>query len=489
MQYEMLVSVVEELAVLLPGMRVRRVFEGAEGMHLLLHCPGRDLILLIAPERTMPRLYLVTKKPVAVTPPHSMVLYLRSHLSGATVRSVSIVNNDRVVQALFSNKDAEFRLMIELTGSQSNVVLADAASVIQAVYFPLPEVNDRKRPLLAGLTYAPPAARQPRPAMMPLQPENKEDAISSHRPSLMNDTQANRKAELFFEEQVSIATFEQQRNELSSVLAKALARVLRRSDALSAELALSGRAEEFRKAGDLILLNLACLERGREQAELASYDGTVLSVRLDPRYSPTRNAEQYFKKYKKAKSGRAIVLSRLAQAREEAGSLQELQSAVSEASDAATLARIRCDMDARGCRKAPQGAVKPLRAGEPPPFRRTVLRGWEIFVGKNAAGNDYLTTRLARPGDTWLHAEGMPGSHVLVRNPGNVPVPAEVLMKAASYAAFYSKGRGARKVPVTYTLASKVKKPSGAKPGMVVLSERQSVMAVPEELREPRGIG
>jgi len=182
MQYEMLVSVVEELAVLLPGMRVRRVFEGAEGMHLLLHCPGRDLILLIAPERTMPRLYLVTKKPVAVTPPHSMVLYLRSHLSGATVRSVSIVNNDRVVQALFSNKDAEFRLMIELTGSQSNVVLADAASVIQAVYFPLPEVNDRKRPLLAGLTYAPPHAGQPRPAMMPLQPENKEDAISCHRP-------------------------------------------------------------------------------------------------------------------------------------------------------------------------------------------------------------------------------------------------------------------------------------------------------------------
>jgi predicted ribosome quality control (RQC) complex YloA/Tae2 family protein len=102
-------------------------------------------------------------------------------------------------------------------------------------------------------------------------------------------------------------------------------------------------------------------------------------------------------------------------------------------------------------------------------------------VGKSASGNDHITTKLARPDDLWLHAEGMPGSHVLVRNPGRADIPQDVFMKAAALAAFYSKGRKAAKVPVTYARARFVKKPKGAKPGLVTLSKRNTVMAVPEE--------
>jgi predicted ribosome quality control (RQC) complex YloA/Tae2 family protein len=113
-------------------------------------------------------------------------------------------------------------------------------------------------------------------------------------------------------------------------------------------------------------------------------------------------------------------------------------------------------------------------------FRKIRYRGWEIVVGKSAAGNDHITTKLARANDLWLHAEGMPGSHVLVRNPDKREVPPEVLARAASLAAFYSKGRHAGKVPVTYTLARNVKKPRGAKPGLVTLSERKTIMAFPQ---------
>jgi predicted ribosome quality control (RQC) complex YloA/Tae2 family protein len=106
--------------------------------------------------------------------------------------------------------------------------------------------------------------------------------------------------------------------------------------------------------------------------------------------------------------------------------------------------------------------------------------GWIILVGKNAAGNDYLTQRVARPDDLWLHAEGMPGSHVLAQNPQRKEIPPVVLRKAAALAAYYSAGRNSAKVPVAYTTARFVKKPKGAKPGMVVLSSRRTVMVTPE---------
>jgi predicted ribosome quality control (RQC) complex YloA/Tae2 family protein len=462
MRYELLASVVAELAALLPGARVERVLQGANGIHLLLHRANRDLVLLIAPDRAMPRLHLVMKKPEAMTSPHAIVLYLRSHLSGAAVRGVAMVNNDRVVEILLSGRGTEYRLMVELTGSAANLVLVDAASVIKAVYFPVPVTDGRERPLLAGLTYVPPPTREPRFVTTAHQHKNTGATLAGRFPPVsLNDTQANRTAEVFFEERVLSGQLDVQRKELLRTLTKHLSRIVRRRVALSAELAVSSRAE---------------------QAALADYDGTVMSVRLDSRCSPTQNAEQYFKKYKKAKSGRTIVLARLTRTREEAESLQYLQAAVAAAQDADTLARFRVEMSVWGYLKAPQGTVKQGRTGDPPPYHRTVFCGWEIFIGRSAAGNDYLMTKLARPGDRWLHAEGMPGSHVLVRNPGGAPVPSEVLMKAASYAAFYSKERRAGKVSVTHTLAGNVSKPKGAKPGMVVLSERQSFMAIPEEL-------
>jgi predicted ribosome quality control (RQC) complex YloA/Tae2 family protein len=114
------------------------------------------------------------------------------------------------------------------------------------------------------------------------------------------------------------------------------------------------------------------------------------------------------------------------------------------------------------------------------PYRSIVHEGWTILVGKSAAGNDYITRKLARPDDLWLHAEGMPGSHVVIRNPDKRDIPQGVLRKAASLAAYHSKGRGSSKVPVAYTRAANVKKPKGAALGLVTLTGRKTIMAAPE---------
>ena len=115
-----------------------------------------------------------------------------------------------------------------------------------------------------------------------------------------------------------------------------------------------------------------------------------------------------------------------------------------------------------------------------PPFRTVEHEGWQILVGMSSAGNDYITMKLARPDDLWLHAEGLPGSHVVVRNPGKRDIPEGVLRRAASLAAYYSKGKGSAKVAVAYTPAALVKKPKGAAAGAVVLSGRKTMMAAPE---------
>lgn len=120
------------------------------------------------------------------------------------------------------------------------------------------------------------------------------------------------------------------------------------------------------------------------------------------------------------------------------------------------------------------------------PYRTIVVDGWEVLVGKGATENDYLTFRVAAKRDAWLHvAGGVPGSHVIVRNPQALSVPREVLERAAELAAWYSKARGARRVEVHVCRVADVSKPRGAPPGRVSITNfkklRVSPVPPPEE--------
>jgi predicted ribosome quality control (RQC) complex YloA/Tae2 family protein len=205
-----------------------------------------------------------------------------------------------------------------------------------------------------------------------------------------------------------------------------------------------------------------------------------VSVVLDPSRSPAENADKYFQRYKKAKAGLAVMRERFAEARDEAVFLTSVQEDLHTADDREGLLAIRSLLARRGYVKEGAGKVAGTRTVSAPPFRTVRHEGWDILVGKSAAGNDYITMKLARPDDLWLHAEGMSGSHVVVRNPGKRDIPDGVLRKAASLAAWYSKGKNSAKVPVAYTRAAYVKKPKGAAPGSVVLGSRKTMMAVPE---------
>jgi predicted ribosome quality control (RQC) complex YloA/Tae2 family protein len=470
--FHILSLVVEELDALLTNARVERVYQGSEGgLYCLLSRERKKFILLLSPDRALPRIHLVSVRPVAQNPPHGFILFLRSHVSGARVTGIRLVNQDRVVEIQFSRQGEEYHLLFELFGSSANLVLVDPSLKILAVYNPVPPTEEGARSLLPGLRYR-----------APEKPHN----AGFQRSALSSEFDAghspNRSVELYYEriiEQRHVATL---RIELSSRIRKDLAKTVRLINALSGDLHAADRVDEYRQAGDMVLAHLQELRTGMERADLTGYDGRTVSVILDPKRSPSGNAELYFKKYKKARKGRDIIAARLRQSVGQASYLKSLLNDIEQARDVDALLSIRSELVAKGRLEKKDIPFKRTRRGTAlPAIRRIMFNGWEILVGKSAAGNDHLTMKMARPDDLWLHAEGMPGSHVLVRNPNAVVIPDNVLVKAAALAAFYSKGRNAGKVPVTYTRAGLVKKPKGAKPGLVMLRERKSLMVKPQD--------
>ncbi|MCA9608792.1 MAG: DUF814 domain-containing protein [Myxococcales bacterium] len=115
------------------------------------------------------------------------------------------------------------------------------------------------------------------------------------------------------------------------------------------------------------------------------------------------------------------------------------------------------------------------------PYRTVELDGWEILVGRSAEDNDHLTFGVAKGRDLWLHvAGGMPGSHVVIKNPDNVEVPREIVERAAQLAAWYSKARGAPRVEVHVCRAADVSKPKGMPAGKVMIKKFKKLKVVPE---------
>jgi predicted ribosome quality control (RQC) complex YloA/Tae2 family protein len=481
MNYSILTQVVDELSRALPGAKVDRIYPTAQsGVCFVLHRPRKNLLLLLAADRALPRLHLLTAKPVAADTVSPFVLFLRSRLAGLRLAKVGIVNDDRVVTFTFHGQDDDYRLICELTGASANMLLTDQADTILSVLYPVPLSNENARLLMPGISYVPPEKKPPRGGRAADREAGGRTDGPSPVPAEGAEFPLNRGTEIFFEQRMRDRESSALQTRLRSLVRRSLAKAGRRVEALTRDRAHGERAEEYRTKGSLLLANLASVERKADSIRLNDYRGNLVDITLDPRLSPTRNADAYFKRYKKAKAGLGIIQDRLAQSRAEEAALHELLARVENASGIEDLRDVEHELARRGYSGGgSKKEVKEHAGVSLPGIRKFLFQGWEILVGRSAAGNDALTMKLARPEDLWLHAEGMPGSHVLVRNPGRGDVPPVVLARAASLAALYSKGKSAAKVPVLYTRAKYVRKPKGARPGAVTVSERKTIVAVP----------
>jgi predicted ribosome quality control (RQC) complex YloA/Tae2 family protein len=247
------------------------------------------------------------------------------------------------------------------------------------------------------------------------------------------------------------------------------------------------RAMEYERLGKLLMANLPSLQKGMKEVELEdvfSRDRLTVVIKLDPKLTPARNAEHYFDKAKKARAGMAEKLEYQDGVRERWEVLREFLDRVSDLQTYDQLAEFtagaRDQLKQLGYKGLPG---EPGEKREEAPFRTfTVSGGFQVWVGKNSENNDLLTLKYARPNDLWFHARGSSGSHVVLRaGTGKGEPSRRALEEAAGIAAFYSKMKTARNVPVAMTERKYVRKPRGAPAGTVTI-EREKLFFVNPKL-------
>ena len=241
------------------------------------------------------------------------------------------------------------------------------------------------------------------------------------------------------------------------------------------ELAGAARMEEYRLMGELINANLWQLHKGQDKAVLPNYydeNGGTMTVPLDIQLTPVQNAQRYFKKYQKARSARETAAEQREKTLAELDLLEGALLDVGKCVGESELEEIRQQLVQAGYMKRSTNRRQQRALPQSKPYHYRSGDGIDIFVGKNAAQNDRLTTG-AKPNETWLHAKDMPGSHVIIRREGEIPD--RTLLEAATLAAWYSKGQRSSSVPIDYTLRRHVKKPSGSAPGMVIYTNQRTL--------------
>lgn len=242
----------------------------------------------------------------------------------------------------------------------------------------------------------------------------------------------------------------------------------------------------WKKKGELLTANIYAVPQGVTTFKTIDYyeeDMPEIEIAIDPAKTPAENAQKYFAKYNKAKRTLAALEVQEKQNEEELLYLESVLNALDSAKEDADVSEIRTELAESGfVRRQVQkkGQQKPKKAK---PMRYISSDGYEILVGKSNLQNDELTLRVAEPTDLWMHTKDIPGSHVIIRTNGQSEVPETTMEEAANLAAFYSKAKNSSMVPVDYTQRKNVKKPNGAKPGMVIYLTNKTIYITPDENR------
>lgn len=247
-------------------------------------------------------------------------------------------------------------------------------------------------------------------------------------------------------------------------LAKALERKRRALAGLSAAEEEARSWVALKEKADLILARLSEIPKGLSKVTVEGFHGSPVELELDPALPPVRLAQELYRRAGKLRRRAQQIPARRAQ----------ILADIAKFEEEIALLRARPDLAPY---LVPQ---EPKQEKEPPSQPRQYQLGeFPVLVGRSAKENDLLV-RHASPNDLWLHARGVPGAHVLIKNGGR-PVPEDVLRRAAQLAAWFSKARGERKVEVSYTEARYVRKPKGSPPGMVRLLREQVLVVSGEE--------
>jgi predicted ribosome quality control (RQC) complex YloA/Tae2 family protein len=432
--------------------------------------------LFISIEPTSPRIYLITRRFTDLEKQTrnetSFALLLRHRLGNSFLQNIEKFEDERILRFEFLTRNdvgqnETYFLIVQLTGRSANLFLLDENDFILDAC----RENSGEGQEVAD-KYSPPKADGERRKYGDVEifPHSDFGALSEALDSHFTEKEI---------EQAFQAKAKAARNNLNKEISKRKRLVKN----LKKDLENHGDAENWKRFGDLLLANLATAKREGEKIFVTDfYDETTptIEIAISENDSISEAAEKFFKRYTKARNAKKEIAKRMEIVEAELKQLnkkkEKLERAIAE-EDEGFISQILGKKEKKLKGKNRDKHIDSFTGAR----RFTSSDGFEILVGRRSKDNDYLTFRVAKSLDLWLHAADYPGSHVVVRNPNRNEIPQNTLLEAAQLAAFYSKAKEQAKVAVHYTQRKFVNKPKGAVPGLVSLASFKTILVVPKK--------
>lgn len=472
--------------------------------------------------------------------PNTFTMIMRKYLQGAVIESLEQIDNDRILEIAFSNKNeigdhVKVTLVVEIMGKHSNIILIDKAEskIIESIKH-IGFSQNSYRTILPGSTYiAPPKTDAKNPFTVSdeklfeiLQTEDlaprhlqklfqglgrdtaenlsaqlSDDKIKQFRAFFARDVQPNMTdksfaavlfdnsnkektfdslselLDVFYQDKAERDRVNQQSSDLIHRVQTELDKNIKKLKKQEKELQATENAEEFRQKGELLTTYLSMVPNNQDQVELDNYyTNEKITIALDKSLTPNQNAQRYFKKYQKLKEAVKHLTGLIEETKHTIAYLESVETSLSHAS-ISDIADIREELVETGFVKR---RTKDKRHKRKKPEQYLASDGKTIImVGRNNLQNDELTFKMAKKGELWFHAKDIPGSHVLIKD--NFNPSDEVKTDAAELAAYYSKARLSNLIQVDMIEAKKLNKPTGAKPGFVTYTGQKTLRVTPTE--------
>lgn len=285
----------------------------------------------------------------------------------------------------------------------------------------------------------------------------------------------------FYYEKDSFERTRQKSRDLFKLIHNLIERTAKKLDLQRAELEKCADREALRINAELINANLYRLEKGSLYYDLENYydNNNILRIKADPALSPSANAQKYFKQYRKQKTAEQMLTELIIKGEEDLQYLESVADALDRAVTQSETEEIRQELIISGFLKNKAKNKKKIEKKASPLEYRT-SDGFRVLVGRNNLQNDVLTFKTANKGDMWLHTQKIHGSHVIIFA-DNKEISDEAIVEAAELAAYHSKARDSKLVPVDYTFVKNLKKPPSAPPGKVIYHVYYSVNVTPDK--------
>lgn len=458
-----------------------------------------------------------------LSPPPGFCAAFRARVVDGRIGAVRQVGFDRMLEIEIEHEEGKHRIVAELMGKHSNVMLVgpDRRIVVAAKHVP---ASKSSRPVVAGHPYARPPF-PPRPPIWKASPGENLREFEGASPFLVRLLEARGEppsavvewlrgglhpvavpgygaypvsvTALGYEETaVPVGGFgealarhfgaasaradaEQRRASLRARLERVqIAREAALSD-LAQALDAAAKADLLQRQAELILAYGSSLPEGSSVLETQDYDGAPVTLRLDPEKSYVENAEALFHKAKKAKGAKDTVTDQRKRLAEDLKELSAFLTHVESADGPEELRLLEHEATKRHWLHVQQLST---RSREERPFEGHRVRellgpnGYRVLFGENATSNDYLTHRIARPSDVWMHIRGSTSAHVVIVTGGKPDkVGPEVLRFAAEIAVRNSPSKHSKYVPVDWTLKKYVRKPRGAPAGTALYTHEKTL--------------